>query len=139
MVMNTGTDEIVRLLHGAGLRATRPRVALCSLIFRGEHRHVTADGLFREAREAGIKVAFATVYNVLNQLVQVGLLREILVDPRRTFFDTNTAPHHHFFYEDEGILEDIPVDGVNVTGLPRPPSGATVRSVDVIVRVAAAP
>ncbi|HKJ95870.1 MAG TPA: Fur family transcriptional regulator [Gammaproteobacteria bacterium] len=122
-------------LRRAGLRATRPRLELAGLIFGSGDRHLTAESLEREARAAGIAVPLATVYNTLNCLTDAGLLREIVVDAKRTYFDTNTAPHYHFFYEDDGRLEDIPADSVAIGGLPEAPSGTRIRDIDLIIRV----
>lgn len=129
-------DEMRRMLRHSGLRATRQRVGLAWLIFGHGHRHVSADALISEARAAGLGVSPATVYNVLNQFTDCGLLREIVVDPRRTYFDTNTGHHHHFFHEDDATLVDIPADALEVATLPAPPAGTSVVGVDVIVRVA---
>lgn len=129
-------DAIRKMLRQAGLRATRQRIGLATLIFAGGHRHISADALLAEARGQEIDVSPATVYNVLNQFTACGLLREIVVDPRRTYFDTNTGHHHHFFLEDEATLVDIPADALEVANLPQPPAGTDVVGVDVIVRVA---
>ena len=105
------------------------------LLFESGDRHVTAEGLHEEAMAANIAVSLATVYNTLHQFVAAGLLREIVVDASRSYFDTNTSDHHHFFYEDSGRLEDIPADQIVVADLPPPPEGTRVRRVDVIVRL----
>jgi Fur family iron response transcriptional regulator len=91
--------------------------------------------LHEEALAANIEVSLATVYNTLHQFVAAGLLREIVVDATRSYFDTNTSEHHHFFFERSGRVEDIPADKVVVSELPPPPEGMTVRRVDVIVRL----
>jgi len=131
---STSTDLAVRL-RNAGLRPTRQRVALARLLFEGSHRHVTAEGLHAETKAARISVSLATVYNALNQFRDVGLLREVVVAPGRSYFDTNTGHHHHFFVESDGELHDFPSDKVTITGLPAPPKGTRLSRVDVIVRV----
>ncbi len=83
----------------------------------------------------GIKVSLATVYNTLHQFTEAGLLREAVVEPGRSYFDTNTADHHHFFCEATGELQDIPAHHLSVSGLPAPPAGTEIRRVDIIVRV----
>lgn len=131
-----GTDlDAVALLRAANLRPTRQRRALAELLLGRGHRHVTAEHLHEEAREAGIKVSLATVYNALHQFTRAGLLRELVVDAGRAYFDTNTAHHHHFFDEESGALIDIPSEAVAVGALPKPPHGQQVSRVDVIVRV----
>ncbi len=123
------------LLRAAGLRPTRQREELAGLLFRGGHRHATAEALHREALRAGVRVSLATVYNTLHRFTGAGLLREVVVDSGRAHFDTNTGPHHHFFDTASQELTDIPADGVTVGGLPAPPPGTAVAGVDVVVRV----
>jgi Fur family transcriptional regulator, iron response regulator len=122
-------------LRRAGLRPTRQRLALARLLFAGTDRHVTAEGLHAEALSTGVRVSLATIYNSLHQFTEAGLLRQVVVDGARTYFDTNVGDHHHFFVEEEGKLLDIPGSGVTVCGLPEPPTGCAPTRVDVIVRV----
>jgi Fur family iron response transcriptional regulator len=120
-------------LRAVGLRPTRQRMALMRQLFDRGDRHVSAEQLFAEVKDAG--VSLATVYNTLHQLTNSGLLREVVVEPGRSYFDTNTTEHHHFYCEESGELHDIPGDRVRVSDLPAAPSGATVRRVDVIIRI----
>lgn len=122
-------------LRAAGLRPTRQRLALARLLLNQGDRHVTAEQLHGEASHAGIRVSMATVYNTLHQFTDVGLLREVVVDPGRSYFDTNVSDHHHFYIEDSGELHDIHASGVEVNRLPAPPDGTSVERVDVIVRL----
>ncbi|MCF8533485.1 MAG: transcriptional repressor [Reyranella sp.] len=122
-------------LRAAGLRPTRQRVALARLLFAGSHRHVTAEGLHAEVKASRMPVSLATVYNTLNQFRDAGLLCEVVVAPGRSYFDTNTGHHHHFFVEPDGELHDFPSDKVTIAGLPAPPKGTRLARVDVIVRV----
>lgn len=122
-------------LRAVGLRPTRQRVALARLLFEGGHRHVTAESLHAEVRLAQMPVSLATVYNALNQFRDVGLLREVVVAPGRSYFDTNIGHHHHFYVESDGELHDFPSDTVTISGLPPPPKGTRLSRVDVIVRV----
>ena len=122
-------------LRAAGLRPTRQRLALAQLLLGTDHRHVTAEQLHGEALSANIRVSLATVYNTLHQFTEAGLLREAVVEPGRSYFDTNTAEHHHFFCEATGALHDIPATQLALSGLPLPPSGTKIRRVDIIVRI----
>jgi Fur family transcriptional regulator, iron response regulator len=122
-------------LRSAGLRPTRQRLALAQLLFSNGDRHVTAEQLHGEALAAKIPVSLATVYNTLHQFTEAGLLREAVVEPGRSYFDTNTADHHHFFCEANGQLLDIPAQQLLVSGLPLPPVGTEIRRVDIIVRL----
>jgi len=126
---------VIGKLRNAGLRPTRQRIALAELMFRGEDRHISAEMLHTEAAEARVSVSLATVYNTLHQFTQAGLLREIAVEAGRSYFDTNTSDHHHFYFEGDGHLEDVASDQVVVSSLPTPPRGAKISRVDVVIRV----
>ncbi len=119
----------------AGLRPTRQRIALAELLFAGDHRHVSAEALHGEASEAGVNVSLATIYNTLHQFRQAGLLREVTADASRSYFDTDTSDHHHFFVEDEQRVIDIPAESISISGLPEAPKGMEITHVDVVVRV----
>ncbi len=123
------------VLRMAGLRPTRQRIALAELLFTGGHRHVSAEQLHMEADEAGVRVSLATVYNALHQFRKSGLLREVTVDAARSYFDTDTSDHHHFFVEDEQRVIDIPSDSITIKGLPDAPKGMEVAHVDLVVRL----
>jgi Fur family iron response transcriptional regulator len=123
-------------LHAAGLRPTRQRIGLARLLFEKGDRHVTAEQLHGEALGSDLRVSLATIYNTLNQFTTAGLLREVVVESGKSYFDTNISDHHHFFLEDTGRLEDIPADGVGLNRVPAPPPGTRVARVDVIVRLA---
>jgi Fur family iron response transcriptional regulator len=123
----------------AGLRPTRQRVALAELLLGGPHRHVSAEQLHLEAQDAHVNVSLATVYNTLHQFQEAGLLREVAVDASRSYFDTDTSDHHHFYIEDEQRVIDIPPNSIVLQGLPEAPRGMMVTHVDVIVRVKKTP
>lgn len=130
----TATDVGERLRQ-AGLRPTRQRVTLATLLFANGDRHVTAEILHEEAVRAGERVSLATVYNTLHQFKGVGLLREIAIGGQRAYFDTNTSNHNHFFIEADGALMDIPNDAVRVDGVPEPPENLKISHIDVIVHL----
>ena len=129
------SSKAVSRLRSAGLRPTRQRVDLASVLFKGHDRHVTAESLHEEVVSLGLKISLATVYNTLHQFTRAGLLRQVIVDAARGYFDTNTGDHQHFFLENEGTLIDIPGEDIQVSGVPLPPSGMAVDRVDVVVRV----
>ena len=126
--------NVLQRLRNAGLRPTKQRLALGRLLFDGGPRHVTAEQLHAEAVVGSVRVSLATVYNTLHQFTQAGLLREVVVEPNRSYFDTNTAEHHHF-YADDGGLTDIPAEHVRLQGVPNAPTGTEIDRVDVIVRL----
>jgi Fur family iron response transcriptional regulator len=119
----------------AGLRPTRQRVALANLIFAKGDRHLSAEELHEEAVGSGVPVSLATVYNALHQFTEAGLLRILAVEGSRTYFDTNTSDHHHFFIEGENKIFDIESGRVTVLDLPEPPVGMEIANVDVVIRL----
>jgi Fur family iron response transcriptional regulator len=128
----------VQRLKTAGLRPTRQRLALAKLLFEapgGCDRHITAEQLHAEAVSDNVRVSLATIYNSLHQFTEAGLLREVVVESGRSYFDTNVTDHHHFYFEDSGRLQDIAGDEVQLESLPTPPAGTRVARVDVIIRV----
>ena len=133
--MTPSTSIVVQRLRAVNLRPTRQRVALARLLLEGGERHFTAEQLHGEALGAGIGVSLATVCNTLHQFTDSGLLHEVIVEPGRSYFDTNTSDHHHFFCEVTGKLQDIPGEDLTVTSLPMPPAGTEISRVDVIIRV----
>ncbi|MEO1638532.1 MAG: Fur family transcriptional regulator Irr [Pseudomonadota bacterium] len=123
-------------LAGAGLRPTRQRMALASLLIGdGQNRHVTAESLFAAASGTGEKVSLATVYNTLRAFCDAGLMREITVDGSKSYFDTNMTDHPHFYWEDTAQLTDAPSDQMEISQLPDAPEGAEIASVDVVIRL----
>ncbi|WDR07496.1 Fur family transcriptional regulator [Devosia rhodophyticola] len=126
---------LTAVLRMAGLRPTRQRVALAELLFGGPHRHVSAEQLHSEAGLSHVNVSLATIYNTLHQFHEAGLLREVAVDASRSYFDTDTSDHHHFYVEDEQRMIDIPATDVAFQSLPEAPAGMVVTHVDVVVRV----
>jgi Fur family iron response transcriptional regulator len=119
----------------AGLRPTRQRIALADLLFAKGDRHLSAEELHEEALAAGVPVSLATVYNALHQFTQAGLLRILAVEGSKTYFDTNTSDHHHFFVEGENRIFDIADGPVTVNNLPEPPEGMEIANVDIVVRL----
>lgn len=122
-------------VRNAGLRPTRQRIALADLLFAKGDRHLSAEELHEEAAMAGVTVSLATVYNTLHQFTDAGLLRILAVEGSRTYFDTNTSDHHHFFIEGENRVMDIEAGPVSVSNLPEPPEGMEIANVDIIVRL----
>ncbi len=132
--MNT-LGQISQKLRDVGLRPTRQRLALAKILFGSGDRHVSAEALHREACVAKVNVSVATVYNTLNQFTAAGLLREVAIEGDRSFFDTNTSNHFHFYHETEGRLFDIGTDNLEINGLPAAPEGTEIDRIDVIVRL----
>ena len=132
----TEQDRSTAWLSGGGLRPMRQRLALAGLLVGdGMNRHVTAEGLFAAAGVSGDKVSLATVYNTLRAFCEAGLLNEVVVDGARSYFDTRTDDHPHFYWEDSHALTDAPADTLEITGLPAAPDGMIVSRVDVVIRL----
>ena len=130
--IDRGTDW----LSTGGVRPTRQRVALASLLVGdGKNRHVTAESLFAAAQDTGEQVSLATVYNTLRAFCDAGLMQEVTVDGARSYFDTNTHDHPHFYWEDEGRLTDAPADELEIARIPGPPEGAEISSVNVVIKL----
>lgn len=129
------SHQIAEKLRDAGLRPTRQRLALAKILFGAGDRHVSAESLHGEAIAARVPMSLATVYNALNQFTAAGLLREVAIEGDRSYFDTNTSNHFHYFLEGENRLLDIAAANVEVKGLPPLPEGTELDRIDVIVRL----
>ena len=122
-------------LREVGLLPTRTRIALGSLLFTSGDRHVTAETLLDEAKQARVQVSLATIYNTLHQFTEVGFLRQVPIDSSKLYFDTNNAEHHHFYVEDRQELIDISAADMVVGRTPVPPSGYEIAHIDIVVRL----
>jgi Fur family iron response transcriptional regulator len=127
--------QSIERLKTAQLRPTRQRIALARLLFEGDDRHVTAEQLHGEAAAAKVQVSLATVYNTLHQFTAAGLMREVVVETGRSYFDTNTTDHYHFFEPDTAVLRDIPTESIKLLALPEAPAGHEIDRVDIIVHL----
>ena len=127
--------DVKAMLRQVGLRPTRQRMALGWILFAKGDRHLTAEMLYEEATKAKVPVSLATVYNTLHQFTDVGLLRQVAVDGSKTYFDTNTTAHHHFFVEGDNALVDIPGAEEIVSNMPAAPPGYEIARIDVVVRL----
>lgn len=128
--------RIIEMLREAGLRPTRQRLGLARLMFQGGP-HFSAEMLHREAKQEGVKVSLATVYNTLHQFEKAGLIREIVVDSGRSYFDTITSDHNHFYVEETGELIDMEEGVIAIPEVSKPPHGYEVDRIDVVVRLRA--
>lgn len=132
------TDEnMAHKLRASGITPTRPRVQIAQVLFE-RCEHVSADQLLTAVNARAGRVSKATVYNTLNLFARKKLVREVLVDPQRVFYDPNTTPHHHFYNVDTGEISDIEADHVAFAQLPALPQGMVSDGVDVVVRIRAA-
>ena len=126
--------EITDLLRSHDIYPTNQRVVITRLLFE-KCTHLSAEDVFRLVNADNRHVSKATVYNTLGLLAKKGVVREVIADPTRIFYDPNTQPHHHFFDVTSGELTDISLDQIHVSSLPPLPMGAKLEGVDVIVRL----
>jgi Fur family iron response transcriptional regulator len=127
-------DALVELLRGHAINPTHQRIEIAHALFsRGEH--LSADQVLAIVNDRHSETSKATVYNTLNLFLEKGIIREVIVDPSKVFYDPNTAPHHHFYNIDTGELTDIDGGEVSIRGLPPLPEGMMTEGVDIIVRI----
>lgn len=132
----TAVDRGTEWLSQGDLRPTRQRLMLATLLVGdGNNRHVTAESLYADAERCSEKVALATVYNTLRAFCDAGLMQEVTVDGTRSYFDTRTEDHPHFFWEDTAELTDAPASELVIARLPDAPEGAEIAKVDVVIRL----
>lgn len=126
--------NIVELMRGHGITPTQQRVEIAHILF-SKPQHLSADQVLALANESGSVVSKATVYNTLKLFAAKGLIKEVIVDPTKVFYDSTTSPHYHFYNVDTGMLIDIDSTQVSIGNLPDLPSGTLADGVDVIIRV----
>ena len=127
-------DLAVKILESGAVTPTRQRVAIARVLF-ARHQHLSADQVMFLANRAGAELSKATVYNTLRLFVEKRLIREVIVDPDKVYYDSNTGPHHHFYDIQTGEIIDIDAAEITVAGLPPLPEGKVAQGVDVIVRI----
>jgi Fur family iron response transcriptional regulator len=127
-------SEITDLLRSHEINPTSQRIEIAQVLF-SRCEHLSAEDVFALVNGESSRVSKATVYNTLGLFAERGLIREVIADPTRVFYDPNTAPHHHFFDTSTGRLMDIPAEDVQIHSLPALPEGMRMEGVDVIVRV----
>jgi Fur family iron response transcriptional regulator len=126
--------EVVRLLIAHGITPTQQRIDIASVLL-DRPQHLSADQVLALVNDQRSAVSKATVYNTLGLFALKGLVREVFVDPNKVFYDSNTAPHHHFYNVATGELQDVDAAQLGIERLPEPPGGTVYECVDVIIRV----
>ena len=127
-------DRLVGLLRGHGINPTHQRIEIAHALL-SRHEHLSADQVLAIVNERHPETSRATVYNTLNLFVEKELIREVLVDPSRVFYDPNTSTHYHIYDLETGELTDIDAAAVRIEGLPELPRGTVTESMDIIIRV----
>lgn len=126
--------DVVAMLRGAGITPTHQRIKIGEVLF-SRQQHMSAEQVLVAVNQDDDEVSKATVYNTLGVFAQHGLLREVIVDPSKVFYDSNLSKHHHLYYSDSGELEDIADENIEISKLPNLPSDLQIEDVDVIIRV----
>ena len=130
-------DNMADVLRAHGINPTHQRIEIAYALFsRGEH--LSADQILATVNDRHSETSKATVYNTLNLFLEKKLVREVIVDPNKVFYDPNTMPHHHFYNVDTGELTDIDAGRIAISGLPQLPQGMVTEGIDIIVRVRSA-
>ncbi len=127
-------DPLAAFLASRGVKATRQRLDIAQVLF-ARHHHLSADQILARVNQRGSELSKATIYNTLKLFVEKRLVREVIVDPEKVFYDSHTGPHHHLYDTETGEIVDIDAAGVDVVGLPELPDGMVSEGVDVIVRM----
>jgi Fur family iron response transcriptional regulator len=125
---------VVELLQRHGIMPTQQRIDIAHFLFR-QPQHLSAEAVLAGVNAKRERVSKATVYNTLGLFVRTGLLREVLIESERVFYDSNTQPHHHIYNLDTGELSDVQAGSVQVQRLPPLPEGTEVDSLEVVIRV----
>jgi Fur family iron response transcriptional regulator len=126
--------DILLEFDRCGIQPTSQRVEIAGVLLE-KPQHMSAEQIIDRLRATGSRVSKATVYNTLNLFGERGLVTEIIVDPERRYYDSNTEKHHHFYNVDTGRLTDIPRDAIKVSHIPECPDGGSLASIEVLVKV----
>lgn len=127
-------NNMANLLRQHGINPTHQRIEIAYALF-SHQEHLCADQVMAIVNAKHSETSKATVYNTLNLFREKRMIREVIVDPSKVFYDPNTYPHHHFYNISTGELTDIDADDIGLTGLPQLPPGMVTEGVDIIVRV----
>ncbi len=126
--------EVIDLMRQKGVNPTQQRVEIAQVLF-SEPQHVSAEQVMSLVNKQRAIVSKATVYNTLGLFARKGLVREVIVDPTKVFYDPTTAPHHHFYNIDTGELWDVEQNSLMLGDLPPLPEGTKAEGIDVVIRV----
>ena len=127
-------NQAIKKLSNIGIRPTKQRMILAKLLFENGDRHISAEEIFDELKKDNRKISLATIYNTLKQFTDIGLLREINIDQKKSIYCTNHDPHYHLYIEDENKILDIPQKNIDLN-IPQIPACLSLHNIDVIVRI----
>ena len=137
-LQNHSRESVAQTLRDHGISPTHQRIEIGYALFDNA-RHPSADEILAAVNARHTETSKATVYNTLKLFVDKGMVRELIVDPNKVFYDPNTSAHHHFYDVATGELTDIPASDVHIEGLPPLPAGTVAEGIDIIVRTRPGP
>ena len=129
--LKTKVQEKIKLY---GLRPTRARTRI-GMMLLDKPKHLSADQVHEKLKQKGYSISKATVYNTLNAFSKCGIVSEVTIDPSRTYYDSRTTPHHHFFNIDTGQLVDIASNDISVQNIPRLPDNTQIQDLEIVVKI----
>ena len=129
--LKTNVQEKLKLY---GCRHTRARTRI-GMMLLDKPKHLSADQVHEKLKQKGYTISKATVYNTLNAFSECGIVSEVTIDPSRTYYDSRTTPHHHFFNIDTGQLVDIASDDMSVENIPRLPDNTQIQDLEIVVKI----
>jgi Fur family iron response transcriptional regulator len=130
-------DNLADRLRADGISPTHQRIEIAYALF-SRCEHLSADQIMAIVNARHSETSKATVYNTLKLFVEKKLIREVIVDPNKVFYDPNTSAHYHMYDVESGRLTDIDATDVRVSGLPALPAGIVTEGMDIIIRVRSA-
>jgi Fur family iron response transcriptional regulator len=129
------SSELLHMLQEHDIKPTQQRLQIASVLF-ARPQHLSADQVLDQVNKLpGAYVSKATVYNTLGLFTRKGLIREVIINSTKVFYDSTTHPHHHIYNVDTGMLMDLDANEINIEGIPTPPAGTRIDGVDVVIRV----
>ena len=130
-------DNFIKKLRNSGLRPTKQRLKICEVLFKSEKTfHFTVSDLTKIIEEKlNEKISLATVYNTVHAFKKKGYLKEISISSEKSYFDTNTNSHHHFYDIKDNELTDIDSDQIEIKNIPSPPKGKSIKDIGVVINV----
>ena len=137
MIISNNLKMYVQKLRSSNLRPTKQRLKICQFLFNREKTfHFTVETLNKKInKNKGMKVSLATIYNTVEAFTSAGYLKEILTSKNKSYYDTNTKSHHHFYDEGSKELTDIHYSQIKLSKVPTPPKGKKIKNLEVVIRV----
>ena len=137
MIISNNLKMFVQKLRSSNLRPTKQRLKICQFLFNREKTfHFTVETLNKKInKNRGTKVSLATIYNTVEAFTSAGYLKEILTSKNKSYYDTNTKSHHHFYDEGSKELTDIHYNQIKLSKVPIPPKGKKIKNLEVVIRI----